>query len=112
MRAVGWTERTGRTIHASGAPGSGAVGVRPLRREPCHGRGHPAMHHARIPLRLSAALLLAAVLGACSDRDPVGPSLREPGAPVRDVGIQAFTGSIRIGVVPAATSVVIGSAAD
>ncbi|HET7462264.1 MAG TPA: SpoIID/LytB domain-containing protein [Longimicrobium sp.] len=67
----------------------------------------------RRPFRLSSAVLaLSLALGACVDHDPVGP-LREPGAtPARDVGIEAFTGRIRIGVVPAAGSVAIGSGAD
>ena len=68
------------------------------------------MPKLRLPL---ATLALAASLGACTDRNPVGPTARGTGSvPAHDVGIETFTGSIRIGVVPAATSVVIGSAAD
>ena len=72
------------------------------------------MTRPRPVLRLSrAVLVLAAVLGACADQDPVGPVPREPGAAVRgDLRIQAFDGRIRIGVVPTAVSVAIGSAAD
>jgi len=64
----------------------------------------------RRPLRLSSAVLaLSLALGACVDRDPVGPS-RDPGAGrARDAGVEAFTGRIRVGVVPAASSVAIGS---
>jgi len=71
------------------------------------------MPQLRPAIRTLAALALAAVLGACTDRDPVGPTVREPGGlPAHDVGIEAFTGSVRIGVVPAAGAVTIGSAAD
>jgi stage II sporulation protein D len=55
-----------------------------------------------------AVLLLA--LAACADRDPTGPRFDEPGAaPSRDVGAAAWNGNIRIGVVPAAGAVAIGS---
>src|SRR5688572_16030987 len=58
---------------------------------------------------LVVLLLLAA---ACGEQDPTGP---RPGAagvqPRSDVGAQAFNGRIRIGVVPAATSVTLGSQA-
>ncbi|HEU4557751.1 MAG TPA: SpoIID/LytB domain-containing protein [Longimicrobium sp.] len=72
------------------------------------------MRRASTSLRFSVAALLASLaLGACADRDPTGPAMeRGPGAVSRDAGIQAFTGNIRIGVVPAASSVTIGSAAD
>ena len=58
-----------------------------------------------------AAAALALLLGACSDESPTGPGparLDEsatPGAP----GAAAWNGRIRIGVVPTATSVSIGS---
>ena len=66
----------------------------------------------RPTLRLSrAALALTLALAACTDRDLLGPSTASPGGPARDVGIQAWNGMIRIGVVPAASSVAIGSAA-
>ena len=56
-----------------------------------------------------AALLVA--LAACSDRDPLSPSLGPDGGPRHDEtsALAAFTGNIRIGVVPAAASVEIGS---
>ena len=55
----------------------------------------------------AAALLLG--LAACAD-DPTGPGLA-PGGALREEGpaIAAFTGNIRIGVVPTATSVEIGA---
>jgi SpoIID/LytB domain protein len=59
----------------------------------------------------AAALLLG--LGACVDGDPTG--LNGPaGGPRLDEGVsaQAWNGNIRIGVIPTATSVTIGSAAD
>jgi len=64
----------------------------------------------RGPLRtaLAGALLL---LAAC-DRDPTGPSARPDDGLRRDVTTTSFNGRIRIGVVPTATSVTIGSAAD
>jgi len=58
----------------------------------------------------AAALLLG--LGACAD-DPTGTQAR-PGDAARDegeVGAAAWNGNIRIGVIPAATSVTLGSAA-
>jgi stage II sporulation protein D len=62
--------------------------------------------------RWTAALALAVAAAACADRDPLAPVARDPGgAPLHDVGAAAFTGRVRIGVVPAATSVTIGSAA-
>ncbi|HEX6747254.1 MAG TPA: SpoIID/LytB domain-containing protein [Longimicrobium sp.] len=71
------------------------------------------MRRNPISLRLTpAALALSLVLAACSDRDPLGPTPREPGGPaLRDVSAQAWNGNIRIGVVPAAGSVDIGAAA-
>ena len=59
----------------------------------------------------AAALFLA--LGACSDMDPTGPDARA-GGPLLDeeVGAAAWNGNIRIGVIPTATSVTLGSAAD
>ncbi|HEX8905764.1 MAG TPA: SpoIID/LytB domain-containing protein, partial [Longimicrobiaceae bacterium] len=70
------------------------------------------MHHLRSFLRLSpAALALSLALGACTDRDPLAPALG-PGAPsARDLSVQAWNGNVRIGVVPAASSVAIGSGA-
>lgn len=60
---------------------------------------------------LSAAAL-ALTLGACADRDPLGPQATGPGAASLDeVSAQAFNGNIRIGVVPAAATVTLGSAA-
>ena len=58
----------------------------------------------------AAALLLA--LGACSDADPTGPNARAGGILRDDVAAAAWNGNIRIGVVPAAASVTVGSAAD
>jgi SpoIID/LytB domain protein len=59
----------------------------------------------------AAALLLG--LGACVDGDPTGLA-RPAGGPRLDEGVsaQAWNGNIRIGVIPTATSVTIGSAAD
>ncbi|HLM66786.1 MAG TPA: SpoIID/LytB domain-containing protein [Longimicrobium sp.] len=59
----------------------------------------------------AAALLLG--LGACVDGDPIGLASPE-GGPRLDEGVsaQAWNGNIRIGVIPTATSVTIGSAAD
>ncbi len=54
-----------------------------------------------------ALLALAAALAACSE-DPTRPAaVAAPGAPVRNV-LEAYNGRIRIGVVPAASSVKIG----
>ena len=58
----------------------------------------------------AAAVLLG--LGACSDVNPVGSGIDPSGGPRPDVAVQAWNGNIRIGVVPAASSVTIGSAAD
>src|SRR5215218_684243 len=69
------------------------------------------MQRARTTVRLSlTALLTSLALAACADHDPVGPGARGPDVASRDLGIEAFTGNIRIGVVPAASSVAIGSA--
>jgi stage II sporulation protein D len=58
----------------------------------------------------AAALLLG--LGACAD-DPTGPAARAGGLSLdEDVGAAAWNGNIRIGVIPTATSVTLGSAAD
>ncbi|HEX6039876.1 hypothetical protein, partial [Longimicrobium sp.] len=54
-----------------------------------------------------AALLLAAA--ACADQSPTAPALAVPaGAPARNV-LEPYNGKIRVGVVPAATSVKIGA---
>ncbi|MBV9773827.1 MAG: SpoIID/LytB domain-containing protein [Gemmatimonadetes bacterium] len=67
----------------------------------------------RLSLRRAPLLGVLLLLAACADRDPTGPSLRPADAPLRDeVGIAAFNGRIRIGVVQSASSVTIGSAAD
>lgn len=61
------------------------------------------------PGRLAGPLILLAALAGCSDanplatRAPTGPALRD------EVGSAAFTGLIRIGVVPVATSVTLGA---
>jgi SpoIID/LytB domain protein len=58
----------------------------------------------------AAALLLG--LGACVDGDPLGPTSRAGGPSLDgDVSAQAWNGNIRIGVVPTASSVTLGSAA-
>jgi SpoIID/LytB domain protein len=68
----------------------------------------PLVRHAR-RLRGAALLVLA---GACAEHSPLGPGAT-PSAPLRDVSAAAvFSGRIRIGVVPSASSVAIGSAAD
>ncbi|HEX2077803.1 MAG TPA: SpoIID/LytB domain-containing protein [Longimicrobium sp.] len=59
----------------------------------------------------AAALFLA--LGACTDADPTGPNARAGGPSLdEEVGAAAWNGNIRIGVIPTATSVTLGSAAD
>ncbi len=59
----------------------------------------------------AAALFLA--LGACTDVDPTGPNARAGGPSLdEEVGAAAWNGNIRIGVIPSATSVTLGSAAD
>jgi SpoIID/LytB domain protein len=65
----------------------------------------------RIRRLLPAAVLLLG-LGACVD-DPTGPGARAGGPSLdEDVSAQAWNGNIRIGVIPSAASVTIGSAAD
>jgi stage II sporulation protein D len=59
---------------------------------------------------LSAAALTL-VLGACADPDPTGPSTGAGAPSFNEVSAQAFNGNIRIGVVPSATTVTLGSAA-
>lgn len=69
--------------------------------------------NTHLPSRRSlgaAALLLA--LAACADHDPTGPSARAGIAPLRDASAAAWNGNIRIGVIPAASSVTVGSGAD
>ncbi|HEX2188872.1 MAG TPA: SpoIID/LytB domain-containing protein [Longimicrobiaceae bacterium] len=61
----------------------------------------------RLPLR--AALAGALLLLASCDRDPTGPALRPDAGARGDVAAAAFNGRIRIGVVPSASSVAIGS---
>jgi len=71
------------------------------------------MHLARTRVRLTLSALLASLaLGACADHDPVGPAARGAVLPRHDLGIEAFTGNVRIGVVPAAGAVEIGGDAD
>ena len=62
--------------------------------------------------RLAPAAALLLGLGACLDANPVGSSMDPDGNPTPDVSIQAWNGNIRIGVVPTATAVTVGSAAD
>ncbi|HEX6070336.1 MAG TPA: SpoIID/LytB domain-containing protein [Longimicrobiaceae bacterium] len=62
-------------------------------------------------LRQSAALLgLLATFAACVDRDPTSPLGPDATASRQALAAAEFTGDIRIGVVPAASSVTIGSA--
>ncbi|MBB4636614.1 SpoIID/LytB domain-containing protein [Longimicrobium terrae] len=70
------------------------------------------MSAIRNKLRILPALVLAAALAACADDGPLGPSAAPLEGNARDVSATAFNGSIRIGVVPAAASVTLGSAAD
>ena len=66
----------------------------------------------RLSLRTGTLLGALLALAAC-DRDPTGASLPAGGDIHRDVSASAvWNGNIRVGVVPAATSVVMGSAAD
>jgi stage II sporulation protein D len=58
----------------------------------------------------AAALFLA--LGACSDIDPTGPGVAGGPSLNEEVGAAAWNGNIRIGVIPVASSVTLGSAAD
>jgi stage II sporulation protein D len=59
----------------------------------------------------AAALFLA--LAACSDLDPTGPNARAGGPSLdEEVGAAAWNGNIRIGVIPTATSVTLGSDAN
>jgi stage II sporulation protein D len=70
------------------------------------------MISTRIRRLLPAAALLLG-LGACVDGDPTGTSARAEAARLdEDVSAQAWNGNIRIGVIPTANSVSIGSAAD
>lgn len=60
--------------------------------------------------RMAVLLGVAGTLNACMDRDPTGPTPAGD-APLRaDASTQAFNGNIRIGVIPTANSVTIGSA--
>lgn len=58
--------------------------------------------------RLAAVLTVLASFTACADRDPTAPGALESSQRA-EASAQAFTGDIRIGVVPSATSVTIGS---
>lgn len=70
-------------------------------------------HSRRTPLVRASALAALLALGACADRGPLGPEVDPSGASARsEAGTAAFNGRIRIGVVPSASSVTIGSAAD
>jgi stage II sporulation protein D len=55
-------------------------------------------------------VLGAVTLSACMDRDPLSPLERGEGPALRDVTTQTWNGNVRIGVVPSATTVQIGSA--
>ena len=71
----------------------------------------PFMILNRIRRMMPAAVLLLG-LGACAD-DPTGPQARAGGPSLNEgeVGAAAWNGNIRIGVIPTATSVTLGSAA-
>lgn len=58
-----------------------------------------------------AATALVLALSACADHAPTGPSAAAGAAPLRDAQAAAWNGNIRIGVVPNASTVAIGSAA-
>jgi hypothetical protein len=60
--------------------------------------------------RLTPAAALLLGLAACAD-DPLGPGARAADAPLRDASAAAWNGNIRIGVVPNASAVTIGSQA-
>ncbi len=62
----------------------------------------------RLP-RAAMLLGVVALLYGCVDRDPLGPSVSGE-APLQNASIQSWNGNVRIGVVPAASSVQIGSA--
>lgn len=62
------------------------------------------------PSGLSAALcVLATVLVGCVDQDPMSPLRTGDGPQRSEITAAAFTGDIRIGVVPVANTVTIGS---
>ena len=70
------------------------------------------MTFLRNRLALPAAALFLA-LGACTDIGPTGPDARAGGPSMdEEMGAAAWNGNIRIGVIPAASSVTLGSAAD
>src|SRR5690606_8643199 len=61
-------------------------------------------------MRRQAALLAAVGLAAgCLDSDPTSPIRPGDGSPRADISAADFTGDIRIGVVPVASAVTIGS---
>ena len=68
------------------------------------------MNSLRLRRLLPAAALL--VLGACVDGSPTGPEARAGGVMRDELSAAAWNGNIRVGVIPTATSVAIGSAAD
>lgn len=63
-------------------------------------------------LHLGAMLPLLLLLGACMDHNPLGTDPQPESARRSEVGAAAFNGRVRVGVVPSATSVSIGSEAD
>jgi stage II sporulation protein D len=64
----------------------------------------------RLP-KAAALLGVVAMLNACVDRDPLGPTLSGEG-PLHSIGAQSWNGNVRIGVIPSATTVQIGSAGE
>jgi stage II sporulation protein D len=61
--------------------------------------------------RAATLLGVVAMLSACMDRDPLAP-MGPDAAPLRSVTAESWNGMIRIGVVPSASTVTIGSPAD
>ncbi|HEX6057573.1 MAG TPA: SpoIID/LytB domain-containing protein [Gemmatimonadaceae bacterium] len=71
------------------------------------------MQHAWRTVRLPFLLTSAVIAGACSDALPTGPGARADAGPAfSEMAAAAWDGQIRIGVVPTAASVTIGSAGD
>ncbi|CAN5722571.1 hypothetical protein BH23GEM8_BH23GEM8_06070 [soil metagenome] len=60
--------------------------------------------------RMAALLGFTAVLNACMDRDPLGPEIAGE-AIMHNVSAEAWSGKVRIGVVPTGSSISLGSAA-